>query len=210
MEGQQDTGSTQEFNLSDLLQEDEIIYGCDNSPANNAMGDSGRDQINLVDSVPHQTRAIISIFDAKGHASKVSAAFHTRLNRAGCYIRPAVITMVYLSRFDRVRVYRGAFPKLKEHGVDRLKVYSYAEIKDVWQFHRNHTRNVSLRGSYQVFTTGTSTHPPWLQAVGPHPFCSPQRAQEQEHSVPHSSEVVVSVTFSATGTPPCLFSAESV
>lgn len=79
MDDKLDTESKHQLKLADLLEEEEekVIFGCDNSPTNSAMSDSGSDQTHVMDDLSHQIRTI-SITEANDYSNRYSAALRTR------------------------------------------------------------------------------------------------------------------------------------
>ncbi|GAB7333656.1 hypothetical protein MBLNU13_g05212t2 [Cladosporium sp. NU13] len=145
---QEDPESKHQFNLADLLQDEEetVIYGCDNRPANNITNDSGNDQIEVVDNESHQIRAL-SISDANDtprRLSAQSAAQQAKYIKEDRNILPALKAMLLLPLAKRIKVSGFAFPKIKDYELNKFNFRPYAEIEGVWHFHRNHPKMFDL------------------------------------------------------------------
>jgi len=98
----------------------------------------------VVESVSRQIRAISISSSVDDPPSRASAALQAKSVKDDRYIIPALNVMVSLPLAERVRIFRAAFPKLRDHEVNKLTFHSYAEIKEAWYQHRHHPKMFDL------------------------------------------------------------------
>lgn len=108
------------FKFADLPQQDEESphHSYNNGLANNALEYSKTDEIEVVENVSRQIRAISISSSVDDQTSR--ASLQARPVKDDRYIIPALNVMVSLSLAERVQIFRAAFPKLRDHEVSSI------------------------------------------------------------------------------------------
>jgi hypothetical protein len=155
VDAEQDESNDHQFNLADLLENEE-------TPINNTRH-SRSGEMGVVDNtlrkMSDQFRAV-SVSETNTSVRALAAAQAQQI-KEDHYALPVLEVLITLSLAKPIEVFRAAFPTLKDHEVGKFNFRSCEDIQAVWHLHRGHPKMFDLDDALK------STYSPILPSYVP-------------------------------------------